>query len=125
MNDLTFGSAISLARAIREKKVSCRELVDAHLVQIERVNPPLNAIVRALAATAQQQAREADEAITRGDSVGPLHGTVVRCGTSAEGLPIGVQAVARPWREDVALALAHHVETALGGYQRPALATSA
>jgi amidase len=31
-------------------------------------------------------------------------GSVVRCGTSPEGLPIGVQAVARPWREDVALA---------------------
>jgi amidase len=31
---------------------------------------------------------------------------VVRGGTSPEGLPIGVQVVARPWREDVALALA-------------------
>lgn len=52
-------------------------------------------------------------------------GAVVRCGTSAEGLPIGVQAVARPWREDVALAAARHLETALGGYQRPLVAASA
>lgn len=44
---------------------------------------------------------------------------VVRAGTSPEGLPIGVQVVARPWREDVALAVAEHIETALGGWQRP------
>ena len=46
---------------------------------------------------------------------------VVRCGTSAEGLPIGVQIVARPWREDVALAVAQYLETNLGGWQRPSL----
>ena len=43
----------------------------------------------------------------------------VRIGTSPEGLPIGVQVVARPWREDVALAVAQHLETVLGGWQRP------
>ncbi len=48
-------------------------------------------------------------------------GAVVRCGTSAEGLPIGVQIVARPWREDVALAIAQYLETNLGGWQRPSL----
>lgn len=48
-------------------------------------------------------------------------GAVVRAGTSPEGLPIGVQIVTRPGREDVALALARFVETAHGGYQRPAL----
>lgn len=46
---------------------------------------------------------------------------VVRGGTSPEGLPIGVQVVARPWREDVALAVAQQLETALGGWQPPAL----
>ena len=40
--------------------------------------------------------------------------TVVRAGTSREGLPIGVQVVARPWREDVSLALAGEIERALG-----------
>jgi amidase len=44
---------------------------------------------------------------------------VVRCGTSPEGLPIGVQIAARPWREDIALALAQHLETAMGGYAAP------
>ena len=44
---------------------------------------------------------------------------VVRVGTSPEGLPIGVQVIARPWREDVALALASVVEQATGGWQAP------
>ena len=46
-------------------------------------------------------------------------GTVVRCGASPEGLPIGVQIIARPWREDVSLALALLLESALGGWQKP------
>ena len=43
----------------------------------------------------------------------------VRGGTSSENLPIGVQIGARPWREDVALALAAVVECASGGYRPP------
>jgi amidase len=45
----------------------------------------------------------------------------VRAGTSPEGLPIGVQLVARPWREDVALAMAFAVERATGGFIPPSL----
>jgi hypothetical protein len=41
----------------------------------------------------------------------------VRAGTSPDGLPIGVQIVARPWREDVALAVARKIEVAFGGWQ--------
>jgi amidase len=41
----------------------------------------------------------------------------VRCGSSPEGLPIGVQLVARPWRDDVALAAAETLERALGGWR--------
>jgi len=48
-------------------------------------------------------------------------GAVVRAGALASGLPIGVQIVARPWREDVALALARVIESSSGGYQPPAL----
>jgi amidase len=39
--------------------------------------------------------------------------------TAAAGLPIGVQLIGRPWREDVALAAARVVEAASGGWQRP------
>ena len=44
---------------------------------------------------------------------------VVRCGTSPEGLPIGVQIAAQPWREDVALAVAAHLEQVFGGWKAP------
>jgi amidase len=46
---------------------------------------------------------------------------VVRAGTSDDGMPIGVQIAARHWREDVALAVAAHVEAALGGWTKPGL----
>ena len=46
---------------------------------------------------------------------------VVRAGTSADGMPIGVQVVARPWRDDVALAAADQIQQALGGWQPPPL----
>src|ERR1700681_2147688 len=44
---------------------------------------------------------------------------VVRAGTSHEGLPIGVQVIARNWQDDVALRAAYAIERALGGW-RPA-----
>lgn len=44
---------------------------------------------------------------------------VVRGGTSPDGLPVGVQIVAHPWREDVALAVAGYLEKALGGFNPP------
>jgi amidase len=46
---------------------------------------------------------------------------VVRCGEDGAGLPIGVQVVSRPWREDVALAVAGLLEEALGGWKAPKL----
>jgi amidase len=49
---------------------------------------------------------------------------VVRCGTSRDGLPIGVQIAAAPWREDIALAVADYLESACGGWQQAASITS-
>ena len=46
---------------------------------------------------------------------------VVRCGTSKEGLPVGVQVVARPFQDATALAVAGHLEAALGGWRPPPL----
>jgi amidase len=44
---------------------------------------------------------------------------VVRVGTARDGLPIGVQIISKPWKEDVALAIAQYLERALGGWQQP------
>ena len=46
---------------------------------------------------------------------------VVRGGSSAEGLPIGIQVVGRPWREDIVLAVCRHLEEKTGGWQRLSL----
>lgn len=46
-------------------------------------------------------------------------GAAVRAATSPEGLPIAVQVVGRPWREDIVLAVAKAIETELGGWKRP------
>ena len=46
---------------------------------------------------------------------------VVRGGASPEGLPIGVQIITRPWREDLGLAIARTIESRTGGFQPPSL----
>lgn len=70
-------------------------------------------------ATGARNARDISYTLTYSLTGWPC--VVVRAGASPEGLPIGVQVVARPWREDVALAVAQQIETALGGWQRPPL----
>jgi amidase len=66
--------AVNLARRIREKELSAREVVAAHLRQIERVNPAVNAIITLVAEQAMAAARRADEELARGRLLGPLHG---------------------------------------------------
>jgi amidase len=45
---------------------------------------------------------------------------VVRAGSSADGkLPIGIQVVANPWREDICIAVASFIESKSGGWKRP------
>ena len=74
MDGLIRSSATSLARAIREKKVSSEEVIQAFLRRIEEVNPKLNAVVQLAADSALDRAREADASLAQGDSIGPLHG---------------------------------------------------
>jgi amidase len=73
-SDICQLSAVEMARLIREKQLSAREVLAAHLAQIERVNPKVNAIVTLVADRAMDRARAADEALARGEAVGPLHG---------------------------------------------------
>jgi amidase len=70
-------SAGELADAIRSKKLSSRDVVEAHLAQIARVNPKLNAIVQLTADSARREADEADAALARGELKGPLHGVPI------------------------------------------------
>lgn len=77
MDDLIFAPAHELATAIRRREVSSVEVVDAHLAQIERHNPRLNAIVTLDEDGARRRAREADDALGREGARGALHGVPI------------------------------------------------
>ncbi len=71
---LCFLSATDLAQKIRSKQLSAVEVMQAHLKQIERVNPIVNAIVTLDAEGALAKARAADAKQARGEALGALHG---------------------------------------------------
>jgi amidase len=74
MSELWRKGAVELAGMIRDREVSSREVVQAHLDRVEAVNPHLNAIVRLLPEAALTAADEADRAVADGARLGPLHG---------------------------------------------------
>ena len=69
--------ASDLAEAIRAKRVSSREAVEAHLARIDAVNPAVNAVTVVLAEEARAAADAADRALAGGADVGPLHGVPI------------------------------------------------
>jgi Asp-tRNA(Asn)/Glu-tRNA(Gln) amidotransferase A subunit family amidase len=75
--DLCFSTATELARRIRAREVSVTEVVQAHLAQIDRINPKVNAVVTLTAERALAEAREKDAALARGETAGPLFGLPV------------------------------------------------
>jgi amidase len=77
MDEIIYASAKTLATAIRAKDVSALEVMEAHLRRIDEVNPKLNAVVQLAGDRAVSEAREADDALARGDSKGPLHGVPI------------------------------------------------
>src|SRR5690349_17893042 len=80
-NGICFMQARDLAAMIRGQKISSREVMQAHLKQIARVNPKVNAIVTLVPEDQlMAQALAADEAIARKETLWPLHG-----------LPVGVK----------------------------------
>jgi amidase len=76
-DELCMRSATELAALVRGREVSARELVDAHLDRIERLNPAINAIVTLDSEGARAAADAADAAMAAGEEVGPLHGLPV------------------------------------------------
>lgn len=73
--DLCDLEARELAMLIRKRRVSAREVMDAHLARIHRINPKVNAIVALLDDDrCRALAVEADRQLSRGERVGPLHG---------------------------------------------------
>ena len=75
--ELCLRPATELAALVRGREISTRELLDAHLARIERLNPELNAIVTLDADGARAAADAADAELAAGRPVGPLHGLPV------------------------------------------------
>jgi amidase len=75
--EIVYRSARELAGLLRAREVSAREVVEAHLEQIARVNPAVNAIVTLTGERALAEAKAADERLASGAEVGPLHGIPV------------------------------------------------
>ena len=73
-SDLVFKSAREQVRLVADGEISSVELVGAHLEQIEKVNPAVNAMVTMVAESAMEQAGLADKARSSGEELGPLHG---------------------------------------------------
>ncbi len=74
-SNIFFMTATEMTQRIRAGELSCRELMQAHLTRIERINPKVNAIVTQIPPEQVLAAAEAaDKALTRGEVTGLLHG---------------------------------------------------
>ncbi|WP_417520081.1 amidase [Minwuia sp.] len=74
MSDLSFKSAIELAADIREGRIGSLEMLNHFIDRVERFDNQLNAVVVRDFERARARATEADAALARGESWGPLHG---------------------------------------------------
>ena len=70
-------SATQMAAMVAAKEVSPVELVEAHLRQIEKLNPKLNAYVDVRASAALAEARAAEKPVINGEELGPMHGVPI------------------------------------------------
>src|ERR1700692_365293 len=77
-------SAREIAAQIRAKAISPVEVARAHLDRIDRINPKLNAFVDYRPEFVLAQAREAENAVQRGDELGPLHGVPISIKSSID-----------------------------------------
>ena len=82
--DLWRWSALDTAAAIRAKKISAHEAVQASLQRMDAVNGKLNAVVQRFDAEALAAADAADAAQARGEALGPLHGVPVTIKVNAD-----------------------------------------
>ena len=75
--DIPFLSASDLSRLIKSKEVSPVEAVEAYLERIELLDPKLKSYLTVCSDEAMQSAREAEQALARGEYLGPMHGIPV------------------------------------------------
>ena len=104
VGDVTRLSAAEIARRTASGELSARDVVEACIGRIEKVNGRLNALAVPLFDQARVAARRADAARDRGEALGPLHGVPVTIKEMFDvaGAPTTVGLTG--WRERVAAA---------------------
>ena len=71
---LAYKSAKELAKLIKDKEISSFELLEYYIARVEKFNPDINAIIVKNYEEAYETAKKADELISKGKTLGPLHG---------------------------------------------------
>lgn len=84
MSELVWMTAVELAALIKRGELSATAVLQAHLDQIDSVNPEVNAIITYLPEMALESARAADEKQARGEKLGVLHGLPIAHKDAAE-----------------------------------------
>ncbi len=90
-NEITQLSATALSAALQQRRLSCREVMQAYLARIDALNPKVNALVGLLAhKPLLEQADAHDAMLARGESMGWMHGfpMAIKNITAVAGLPL-------------------------------------
>ncbi len=89
MKDEAFQSASELSEAIRNRRLGSLELLEIYIDRFKKFNPAINAVVATDFENARKRAKQADEALTKGENWGPLHGLpiTVKDSYATVGLP--------------------------------------
>jgi amidase len=111
------GMSVAEFTALLEEVARFRSETLAFMEHYDVILCPVTAVPALPHGTGQNAFRQGAFSYTQAYNLTGWPGAAVRGGTSPEGLPLGVQIVARPWRE----AVAQYLEGALGGWQRPPL----
>ncbi len=75
--DLAWLPATEMAAGIAAKRFSPVEVIDAVLARADAVDPKLNAFARRFDEEVRAAARAAEDAVMRGEALGPLHGVPI------------------------------------------------
>lgn len=100
--DICFLSAKELAHKIKNRELTAREVMEAFLAQIKKVNPEVNAIVNLNEEQALKDADLADQKLQAGEEIGPFHGLpiAIKDTYNVKGLP--TTSGFKPFKDNIA-----------------------
>jgi amidase len=89
MSELTYRTARAMLADLAARKISARELLEAHVARNDALHPKLNAVTASDLRRAQRDALAVDDARARGETLGPLAGIpmTIKDGLDVEGMP--------------------------------------